>query len=161
MKLLLPLDGSESSLEAVRHALRLHASGLRASFMLLAVQEPIYLYERLLPPDADVLERMSGAVGAQALAPAEALLTAAGLPFEREIASGEPARVIVDTALRSGCAAIVMGARGLGAVRGPLLGSVSQQVVQHSPLPVTIVKAPVAPATGAPAAGSEDRPPTT
>jgi nucleotide-binding universal stress UspA family protein len=158
MKLLMPVDGSESSLEAVRHALQLQANGLRATFVLLAVQEPIYLYERLLPPDADVLERMSGAVGAQALVPAEALFAAAGLPFEREIASGDPARVIVDTALRSGCAAIVMGARGLGVVRGALLGSVSQQVLQHSPLPVTIVRAP---ATGAPVVGGEDHPPTT
>jgi len=35
---------------------------------------------------------------------------------------------------------IVMGARGLGAVRGVLLGSVSQGVLQRARVPVTIVK---------------------
>lgn len=140
MKMLLAIDGSESSLEAVRFALRLRDAGLRAGFVLLAVQETVYLVERLLPPDAEVLERMSGAVGAKALAGAEALFAAAGVPYEREIVCGEPAAAIVDTARRTGCEAIVMGARGRGPVRGALLGSVSQQVVQHSPLPVTIVR---------------------
>ena len=149
MKFLLAIDGSESSLEAVRFALRLRDAGLRADFVLLAVQEPVYVVERLLPPDADVLARMSGAVGTKALAGAEALLAAAGVPYEREIVAGEPARAIVDTALGAGCAGIVMGARGLGPVRGALLGSVSQQVVQHSPLPVTIVRAPAAAAAPA------------
>ena len=43
----------------------------------------------------------------------EALFKAAGVPFEREIGSGEPASVLVDMAERHGCDAIVLGARGL------------------------------------------------
>jgi nucleotide-binding universal stress UspA family protein len=67
MKILLPLDGSEPSLEAVRHALRLVRDGLRAEFVLANVQEPTYLYEMVLAPDAEVLERVSGAAGAHSL----------------------------------------------------------------------------------------------
>jgi nucleotide-binding universal stress UspA family protein len=94
----------------------------------------------VLAPDADVLERVSGAVGSRALAGAEALFNAAGVPFEREIGSGEPAPTLVDLAESHGCDTIIMGARGWGALRGALMGSVSQGVLQASNLPVTIVK---------------------
>ncbi len=67
MKILVPVDGSERALDAVRHALRLKREGLNATFVLATVQEPTYLYELMLAPDADVLERVSGAVGSRAL----------------------------------------------------------------------------------------------
>lgn len=140
MKILVPVDGSAQALEAVRHALRLPQEGLNATFVLATVQEPTYLYELVLAPDADVLERVSGAVGSRALAAAESLFKAAGVAYEREIGSGEPAPALIEMAKRHGCDAIIMGARGLGALRSALMGSVSQGVLQASTLPVTIVK---------------------
>ena len=140
MKILLPVDGSDAALDAVRHALHLQRDGLRASFVLATVQEPTYTYEMMLAPDADVLDRVTGAVGARALMSAEALLEAAGLAFEREIGSGEPAPTLLEIAQRYGCEAIIMGARGRGTLQSVLLGSVSQAVLQASALPVTIVR---------------------
>lgn len=140
MKILVAVDGSQASLCAVRHALQLLHEGLRTDIVLAAVQEPTYMYEMVLPPSADVLERLGGAVGARALAGAEALLAQAGVAYTREIGSGEAAPTLVEIAERHGCAKIVMGARGLGAVRGALLGSVSQSVLQKAKVPVTIVK---------------------
>ena len=147
MKVLLPVDGSEAALDAVRHALHLQRQGLRASFVLATVQELTYTYELILAPDADVLDRVTGAVGARALKSAEALFEAAGLAFEREIGSGDPAPTLLEIAQRCGCEAIIMGARGHGALRSALLGSVSQAVLQASPLPVTIVKHQPGPAS--------------
>lgn len=140
MKMLVAVDGSEQALDAVRYALGLRQAGLVASFVLATVQEPTYVYEMVLAPDADVLERLSGAAGSRALAGAEALFNAAGVAFEREIGSGEPAPALIAMAERHGCDSIILGARGLGAVRAALLGSVSQGVLQRSMLPVTIVK---------------------
>lgn len=74
------------------------------------------------------------------MAGAEALFNASGVPYEREIASGEPAPALIDMAHRHGCDAIIMGARGRGALHSALLGSVSQRVVQDAAVPVTIVK---------------------
>ena len=54
--------------------------------------------------------------------------------------SGDPAQTLLEIAARYGCALIIMGARGRGALRSALLGSVSQAVLHSSPLPVTIVK---------------------
>lgn len=140
MKILVPVDGSELALDAVRHALRLRREKLEATFVLATVQEPTFLYEMVLPPGADVLERLSGAVGSRALASAEALFDAEGVRFEREIGAGEPAAAVVEMAERLGCDAIILGARGHGALRSALLGSVSQGVLHASRLPVTIVK---------------------
>ncbi len=140
MKILVPVDGSEAALDAVRYALRLRHEGLRASFVLATVQEPVYTYEMMLGPDAEVLERVTGAVGARALEGAERLFESAQCSFEREIASGEPAQTLLEIAQRHSCEHIIMGARGRGFLRSALLGSVSQAVVLASPLPVTIVK---------------------
>ena len=54
------------------------------------------------------------------MADAEALLNASGVPYEREIASGEPAPALIDMAHRHSCDAIIMGARGRGALRSAL-----------------------------------------
>lgn len=141
MKLLIPLDGSEAALAAVHHAMRLLREGLRARLVLAAVQHPTYVFEELVAPRPEVLDRLSGAEGARALAAGEALLTQAGIDHEREIGAGEDvAPALLEIAQRLGCDAIVMGARGRGAMRSALLGSVSQAVLQTSPLPVTIVR---------------------
>ena len=140
MKILVPVDGSELALDAVRRALQLRQEGLNATYLLATVQEPTFLYEMVLPPSPEVLERVSGAVGSRALKGAESLFVAANVPFEREIGSGEPAATLVDMAERHGCDAIIMGAHGLGALRSALLGSVSQGVLHGSQVPVTIVK---------------------
>ncbi len=140
MKILLPVDGSEHSLNAVRYAIRLVQEGLSASFVLLNVQEPTYLYEMVLAPDADVLERVTGAAGSHSLEGAEDLLRQAEITFEREVASGDPAHTILETGESYDCDAIILGARGRGVLRSALLGSVSQAVIHGAPVPVTVVR---------------------
>ncbi|RPH42509.1 MAG: universal stress protein [Burkholderiales bacterium] len=140
MTILIAIDGSPASLEAARYGLRLARDGLRTGFVLATVQEPTYLYEMVLAPNAEALERISGAVGRRVLAPAEALFEAAGVSYEREIGSGDPATALLEIAQRHGCTAILMGARGMGALRGMLLGSVSQAVIQRATVPVTVVR---------------------
>ncbi len=140
MKILIPLDGSERALDALHHAIYLQQQGLRSHIVIATVQDPVYGYEKLLPTDVSLVDRLSGAVGERALAEAEALLNAAGIPFERKIASGEPAAMLLDIAKEFGCGAIIISTRGRGALRSALLGSVSQAVLQSATIPVTLVK---------------------
>jgi len=56
------------------------------------------------------------------------------------ILAGSPAQAILDYADRNGCDLIVMGSRGLGAFRELMVGSVSHNVIQHSPVPVMVMK---------------------
>ena len=141
MKILLPVDGSEVSMKAIRVALSLLQQGLAGELVLANVQEPANLYEMMTAPDPEVLEKVSQAAGVDILKPAEALLKEAGVAYEREIAGGDPAHTIVDIAERYGCDLIIMGARGTSALRSALLGSVSNEVLHAARVPVMIVKA--------------------
>lgn len=140
MKILVPVDGSEAALDAVRHVLSLLSNGLKASLTLATVQEPVYTYELVLPPSPEVLERMTDNVGTKALVSAEAICMAADVPYDREIASGDAAEALIKLAVAHDFDMIVMGARGLGAVKSVFLGSVSHRVLQDAHMPVTIVK---------------------
>ena len=141
MKILLPVDGSPAAFEAVQHALRLVQGGLQASFVLVNVQEPASLYELVVAHDAEVIERVRGAAGAELLAPAEALLEAAGLQYESEVAGGDPANLLLELLENYGCTAVVMGACGIGE-SDSALGSVATALLHNSSVPVTVVRAP-------------------
>lgn len=142
MKILLPVDGSELSLEAVRHTLRLRADGLQVSAVLANVQEPASLYELLVAHDPEVIDRVSAEAGMDALSIAMGLMDADGVDYECEVAKGDPAHTLIDVCERFGCEMIVMGARGASAARSAMLGSVSNEVLHASAVPVVIVKPP-------------------
>ena len=114
MKILVPVDGSPASLEAVRQALRMVQGGLRASLVLANVQEPATLYEMLLAHDPEVIEKVSAEAGLHLLEPARALVREAGVEHEIEVAAGDPAHTLIDVLENFGCDMVVMGARGLG-----------------------------------------------
>ena len=67
-------------------------------------------------------------------------MDAAGLTYETEIGMGDPAHTLVDLIESTGSDMAIAGARGQGAIRSALLGSVSQALVHASPVPVTIVR---------------------
>lgn len=53
---------------------------------------------------------------------------------------GPPAKAIIDYAVDNNSDLIVIGSRGLGGISEFVLGSVSHNVVQHSKIPVLVVK---------------------
>ena len=142
MKILIPVDGSAASLEAVRQALRMVQDGLRASLVLANVQEPATLYEMLLAHDPEVIDKVSAEAGLNLLEPARTLVHEAGVAHEIEVAAGDPAHTLIDILENFGCDMVVMGARGLGTLRSAMLGSVSHEVLHAAQVPVLIVKQP-------------------
>ncbi|MDD2810786.1 universal stress protein [Rhodoferax sp.] len=140
MKILLPFDGSAVALDAVRFAIRLAGDGLTTQLVLVNVQEPASLYELVVAHDPQMIEQASAAAGAHILQAAQQLLDAAGLPYETEVVSGDPAHMLVDCLENHGCDVVVMGASGTSALRSALLGSVSNEVLHAAGVPVMIVK---------------------
>ena len=142
LRILVAADGSELALDAVRHALMLvRRGGLQATLVLGHVQEEASLIE-LATQGADAVAAASVEAGQHLLASAVALVEAAGVPYETEIALGPVAATLADMVERCGCDALIIGARGLGGLRGAWLGSVSQALVHQCTVPVTVVKHP-------------------
>ncbi|WP_404300713.1 universal stress protein [Alicycliphilus denitrificans] len=139
-RIMIAVDGSELALDAVRHGIALvRRGGLQATLVLGHVQEEASLIE-LATRGADMVAAASVEAGQDLLAPAVALVDAAGVPYETEIGLGSVAATLVDMVERCGCDALIVGARGMGGLRGAWLGSVSQDLVRLSPVPVTVVK---------------------
>jgi nucleotide-binding universal stress UspA family protein len=141
MKILLPFDGSAAALEAVKFVIRLGGDGLNTSVVLANVQEHASLYELMVAHDPQVIEEVSAEAGANTLKPAQTLLSQAGISFEVEVSTGDPANTLVDILENYGCDLVVMGASGNSALRSALLGSVSNELLHAAGVPVMIVKA--------------------
>jgi nucleotide-binding universal stress UspA family protein len=116
-------------------------AGLDTSVVLANVQEAATLYELVVAHDPQVLAQVSAEAGAHTLLAAQALLDAAGISYESEVASGDPAHTIIDILERYECDMVVMGASGTSTLRSALLGSVSNEVLHAALVPVVIVKA--------------------
>ncbi|MCF6094212.1 universal stress protein [Microaerobacter geothermalis] len=79
--------------------------------------------ERLLQEAENFCKRLNGKV-----------------PYELKLLVGDPAKTICQSAESSDVQMIVMGSRGLGTLKGFMLGSVSHKVTQLAKCPVFIVK---------------------
>jgi nucleotide-binding universal stress UspA family protein len=159
LKILIAVDGSEQSLDAVRHALHLKAEGLDTALVLANVQEPPSLYEMITVRDPDQLAGLGPSAGEHLLQAARQLCDAAGADYAFEVATGDPAHTLAEMAERHGCDAIMAGVRGKGAGLGSgWLGSVSQELMHVATVPVTLVKHP---ATAMPAAQDGEEVPAT
>ena len=141
LKILIPTDGSPHALLAVHHALRLVGAGLKARFVVANVQESATLYELVVAHDPNVLQKVSEGAGRDLVRQAMGLLAAAAQQVEADVSTGDPAHMLVEAVERHACDAVIMSTRG-GGLRAAVLGSVSQEMVQISPVPVTLVKPP-------------------
>jgi nucleotide-binding universal stress UspA family protein len=147
MKFLIPVDGSDLSLQAVQQALAWVAQGLRAELVLANVQEPATVYELVTLHDADALAELAQAAGADVLAPALQMVRLSGVAHQTVVVSGDPVPMLLQVLEEQQCQAVVMGSHGKGAVSSALLGSVSQAMLAAAPVPVVFVKSPPAPET--------------
>jgi nucleotide-binding universal stress UspA family protein len=128
--LLLPVDGSEPSLAAVRQGALL-ARGLKTCQHHLTLLHVIDIVKV-----TSSLGEASGLVheGERILAGSRQILLETGLRamVEDKLRVGDPPRVIVEEAeAEEGHSLILMGARGLSLVKQLLLGSVSSDVLQR------------------------------
>lgn len=136
--ILVPTDGSNSSIRALEYAIEL-VKKTAGKITLLNVQPNFSTpHAKILFSKKDV-EEYTQMIAAEALETAKKLVDEAGVPFCVKVRVGIPKVEICDEAKESKANLIVMGYRGLGAISRTMLGSVSYGVLHETPCPVTII----------------------
>jgi len=141
LKALVPVDGSDSALAAVRHVIKLVRDRGPLEIHLLNVQPPLH-GDVTAFVSASAVRSFHEEESATALAPACALLDAAGIPYTKHAVVGHTAETIAGCAKQLGCDKVIMGTRGLGTMTQLLLGSITHETIHRmdSTIPVTLVK---------------------
>lgn len=139
MKILITVDGSVHSLEAVKHLID-HADWYRESpaVVLLFVHLPLPRLPTLALSAAQI-QGYHQDEGNAALAKAKAMLDAARITYVADIRVGQIAETIVHHCKHAGCDLILMSTRGMGAAGNLLLGSITTKVLYFSSTPVLVV----------------------
>ena len=133
--ILICVDGSSNSNRATTFAANI-AKKFDAKATLLFVVAPSD-HDMLAGKSTSMAEEKRG-FGEDRLKKAESILADAGVKYDHDIEFGHAAEKILLVSER-GYDLIVLGTRGLSAVRGFMMGSVSSQVSQHSKVPVVVV----------------------
>lgn len=144
--ILVPIDGSEISLQAGRKAIEL-ARQFKAKMTAVMISAS---YRRMsdegyMAPVLDVSRRAwEQNVTARARETLDRFVNEArdgGVKcISMHVFKDEPYRVIVDTAKTNGCDLIVMGSHGHGGFKQLMLGSETARVLSHSKVPVLVYR---------------------
>ncbi len=140
MKILVPVDGSDNSNKSVSDFIRLLGWYKETpEIHLLNVQLPLHGGVSCFI-DRENIKQYHQEEGFKSLQSARDLFEQAGIVCQPHILVGDPAEMIVHCAAEKKCDQIAIGPRGLGGVKGLLMGSVANKLMQLSPLPVLLIK---------------------
>lgn len=145
MKILLAVDGSDASFDAVR------AVGVFSRPEQICVANVVHLPHLsypLLGPNISrdlsmTIEQAMNEEGEHILDRAVSLLPLHHGQISKRLLEGTPAETLLNVAKEIHADVILIGARGLGQIREHFLGSVSHRIVTHAPCSTLVVKAPL------------------
>jgi nucleotide-binding universal stress UspA family protein len=146
-RILNPVDGSEASAAASDVAIRIAKEDGAALWFVHVVEiDALYAtgYGAGFDPGGGVAEIEHG--GAAMLAAAVARAAAAGVAAEHVLVDGDHVNAIVALAEEHACDVIVIGTHGRQGLARIALGSVSDDVIHATTIPVLVVRAPEQPA---------------
>lgn len=121
-KILVPVDGSDNACKAVDRAIDM-AEKTKASLEFVYVASHINEH---IPSEIvfnRIWEKLPQSIAAT-----------------KHVETGSRPKAIIRVAQETNSDIIIMGSRGLGIFKGALIGSVSQKVIENSPIPVMVVK---------------------
>lgn len=144
--IVLATDGSAAAAAALETALEI-ARGTGDRIAAITVWQALQGDFGLAYPSTAMLDDLLDAErdhAESALREAAERATAAGVPIETRLATGDPADRICAYAREIGARVIAMGTHGYSPVASLLVGSVSGAVIRRAPCPVLVVREPEA-----------------
>lgn len=140
LRVLLAVDGSAHAARATAYVCALQEAGAPLEVHLLNVQPRVVsgnVRRFISQAEINAYFLKQGEI---AMRPARRQLDRAGIKYRVYVNAGPLADTIVSVANEQRCTRIIMGTRGLGSVKGLVLGSVTYGVVNLAEAPVTLVK---------------------
>ena len=141
-RILVPTDGSDLSAKAVQAAIAM-ARLTGGALLTLSVKEPFpysAISEMQPVPPQEFYEAQERIARSRVEAVGDAA-KAAGMTVEgRTVEALHPWEAILDEAKARGCDLIVMASHGRRGLSALLLGSETQRVLTHSPIPVLVIR---------------------
>ena len=141
MKILLPVDGSKSSLNAAKYVAKLAKNSRSPAVVtLVSVHDDVALNHVKQFVSKSVVDDYLREVSEKELKPAQKVLDTARIKHNMAIKRGHIADEIVTLANKDKVDLIVMGTKGRGGLLDVLIGSVAQRVSGSAKQPVLLVK---------------------
>jgi nucleotide-binding universal stress UspA family protein len=141
--LLLPTDGSPLSGDALERGLAL-ARSLGAQATILTVVEPFYMFtasDDHLGETREQYEKFAREAARGILQTAKDRAAELGVQAQvKLVGSDHPDQAIIDAVEESGCDLVAMASHGHRGVNALLLGSVTQEVLTRSTVPVLVFR---------------------
>lgn len=140
--ILIPTDGSELSLRAVKQGI-LMAKSCGARAIAMTVQPPLtdFLVEGVTITVSEADRKSMREEFGHRLDAARAEAKAQGVELEtRQVENREPWRAIIDVAKAEGSDLIVMASHGRRGVSALVIGSETQKLLTHSDIPVLVFR---------------------
>jgi nucleotide-binding universal stress UspA family protein len=143
--ILIPTDGSNVAAKAIGAGVRLAAEmGAKVTGFHAEQPRPLHLHVNGYAVEKDLiaeLDRRARQFAERCVAQIQDAARADGVPFEAVVVkSMRPYQAIIQAALERDCDAIFMASHGHRGLDGLLLGSVTQQVLTHSKIPVLVFR---------------------
>lgn len=151
MKLLVPIDGSKASINALKKAIEIAKKYDFLMTLLMVVEESHWGYERnqnfwhqvdgsiiTVGVEHEVVTKME-VRAAELLDEITSAFDFSGIALEKTVVTGEPSIEILDLAKNEGFDLIVMGNKGMSKIKRFFTGSVTQRVIAEAPCPVLTI----------------------
>ncbi len=138
-RLLMPLDFSEPSREALAYA-RQMAARFELEVILVHVSEPVFVDPNLAQVDTRAFEDNARKSVQEQLEKTATELRAAGLRVATRLLAGVPWHEVVEVSRREPVDLIVAGTHGHTGLKHILLGSTAERILRHAPGTVLVIR---------------------
>jgi nucleotide-binding universal stress UspA family protein len=138
-KILFPTDFSDVARKAMKYITQLKGAGAQEVIVLHVIDEKeLTILSRTPDQYSRIMEALNKEVLSEMTA-VERAMTSEGFRVKLEVRTGNPFKVIMDTAAKEKVSIVVLGSHGRSNIAEMFMGSVSENVIRHVGVPLLVI----------------------